>query len=239
MKKIFLFTIIVAVAFIFVSCDKEKNNEKKSNNKSVSIDMMKLPVYYNGVEMNCLMEDFKKPASKGGDMEEVSLVFEDAIHIFDEDAAFYDFCLEEEMMDIYGTNQKLDLIYAKAEVLGLTEIEDEVGYDEIPIEMHQYWSQVFSTSIPEADRNLAGRLFSGQNCTQDSKGFIPVFYPSFGDFNNKARSFEICGILSHGWMCTKKWFGGPRMWYFCPLGIKKYNSLSATYDQKICSTFGF
>jgi hypothetical protein len=75
MRKLFFLMIIAAIAFIFSSCDKEKNKEESlGNSKVVTINMEKLHVYYNGVEMNCLMEDFKKPVTRNADMEEVTIV---------------------------------------------------------------------------------------------------------------------------------------------------------------------
>jgi len=237
MKKIIiLLTILITVfAFMFTSCEKEKNKEVPR--KSGTINMAKLPVYYNGVEMNCLLEDFNKPATKSGDMEEVSLLSDESIYIFDVDAAFHTFCMEEQSLEIYATNQKLDLIYAKAVELGLTEVEDEVEYNEIPQEMVQYWNLVFNKPIPEPSRNAWGAIFRSQYCYQKMTDFL-IFWPSFGvNNNNAARSVELYGVGS-SWLCTKTWFGGSKLYHYVVLW-KNINTLSTTFDKKLCSHIGF
>lgn len=236
MKKIiFLSLLIAAFAFMFTSCDKEKNKEETSNAKT--IDMMKLPVYYNGTAMNCLMKDFNTPATKSADMDEISLVMEEAVYIFDERSAFYLYCEEFQTPEMYEFVQKMDSIYEKAVELGLTEIEDEIY--EIPVEMMNYLEHIHF-SIPEATRGLVGRVYTGQNCTGSYNQHIPIFWPSFGNYNNKARSVYVGGLLLHcQWYCTKKWFGGDKMFTCVYFLNNYYYTLASKYDKKLCSVIGY
>jgi hypothetical protein len=223
------------VALVFTSCDKDKNKEETS--KAESIDLTKLPVFYNGVAMNCLMESFVKPATKNADMEEIILINEEALYIFDVNAAFYEHCNELESLFIYETTKKLDSIYEKAVELGLTEMEIEM----MPEEMTQYWAHIFKDEPPTPNRNLLGRLFKQQNYEPEGNyyGYQPLFWWSFGSsYNNAARSIRIWGFLHTGWLCTKKWFGGPRLVYFCAT-TKWYPTLPAGYDKNLCSSIGF
>lgn len=237
MKNLIILIVIAAVSFVFMSCDKDKPKEETT--KAKTIDITKLPVYYNGIEMNCLMENFSKPASKGGDMEEVSIVEESAVYIFDEDTAFYNYCVDNENIEMYETTKKLDVIYAKAVELGITELGET---DPIPTAMLNYYNQIFDvTSIPSQERGILGKLYTQQYCQQQLCTFFPIFQWSFWTNNNKARSYAISGTIGCNWMCTKTWFGGDR------LILVFYNSngtgvqvptLPAKFDKKLCSSFG-
>jgi len=236
MKKNIILLSIVAItfAFMFTSCDKDKNKEEP--NKAVAIDIDKLPVYYNGVKMNCLLENFIKPAHRNGDMEDISLVFADAIHIFDVDAAFYAFCDERQTLEMYESSLKLDSIYAKAVELGLTELDMEFEIDNLPTEMYDYWVQVFNAPPPPPTRVLGVTLYDQQSLKGSQYSFFNMFWPSFGNFNDKARSIKWAG-LGTGWLCNKTWFGKPRMWY-AVIGSGDWHTLPSGHDKQFRSCFG-
>ena len=238
MKKLFKnFTIciIAVIALLFSSCNKEKDKEETASVKN--INMMELPVYYNGIPANCIMKDFQQPATKNADMDEVSLVMEEAIYIFDERNAFYAYCDEFQTLEMYEFVQKMDSIYAKAVELGLTESEDEV--ETIPDEMMNYL-ELLRVSLPEPTKGLVGKIYTGQNCTGSYNQHIPIFWPSFGNYNNNARSIYVGGILLHcQWYCTKKWFGGSKMFTVVYFLNNYYNTLAPKYDQKLCSVIGY
>lgn|GEM_PF-6389679 len=227
--------VIVAATFIFSSCEEYKDKNLKTDNSEVLVlDMNKLPVYYNGLAMNVLLEDFQKPVHKNVDMEDVTMLTIDAVHIFDVDAAFYEFCIEVHSLEMYRISKLLDSVYEKAVELDLLEKE----MDEIPVEMLNYYEQLFKTSFPVANRNVLGRLYKTQNYSVDYYGFWPVFWPSFGSYNNQARSVQVTGLFLSGWLCTKKWFGKPRLGYV-RVQTLKLPTLPPAFDKNLCSAFGF
>jgi len=237
MKKIIILLPIIAIAFafFFTSCDKEKTKEEP--NKVVSIDINKLPVYYNGVKMNCTLENFKKPASRSGDAEDVSIAEDEAIYIFDEDAAFYDYCVDRENITMYETTKKLDSIHAKAVELGITELGEEYP---IPTAMYNYYTQIFNVaSTPSPTRGIVGTLYAEQFCQSKLRDFFPLFHWNFGPSVNKARSYSIIGPVGLNWMCTKTWFGGDKLLLaFAGYQVFKIDALPPKFDKKLCSSFG-
>lgn len=184
--------------------------------------------------MHCSMENFVKPANENKNMEEVVLVDDANVFIFDIDEEFYTFCDEKQLMIMYENAKKLDLIHKKALELGLT---GEKENEEIPVEMEKYWEELFGYPIPVESKALAGRLWSERNLTGSYYNFIPLFWPTFGKFNDKARSATL-SMPMFGWLCTKTWFGGSKLGYATMMN-KRFNSFSPTFDKKLRSSFSF
>lgn len=217
MKKsiILSVTIILALSLIMQSCKKDEDITN-SNEITRTIDLSSLPTYYNGKLMDNFSEDNYIP-TRAADMELTSIVEVGAVHYFDQDLLFYEFCTSNQMEIIYENSVKLSKISRKAIELGLIEGDDET----IPQAMADYWQETFQADIRtsmEPCRAALVQLYDGYNFNGNSVIGIWPCRSKLGKLDNKTSSIRFNFGLGATVMCYNKWFGGTRRWYWMLVG---------------------
>ena len=233
MKKIGIVCVLVALASIFFSCEKETilNNSENSllENKTNGIDLSQVPNYLDGKLILNLdtLERF-------GD---------NLISFYDgEDNLIYNFSTKENFYNWvkYRTNgskiieidEAMDFLSDYADKCGAIAYYNQTG--EI-LEEYQLVSDSIASLFTGKDKNLVMVLHDLVACSGSEYAVVGGTWPSFGYFNNKTSSVEapLCLLAA---LCDLKWFRGTRLY------ITSFNgSLDhlGNFDNKAESLFLF
>lgn len=209
MKKISIVCVLVALASIFFSCEKETILNKSENslleNKTNGIDLSQVPNYLDGkLILNVdTLERF-------GD---------NLISFYDgEDNLIYNFSSKENFYNWvkYRTNgskiikidESMDFLSDYADKCGAIAYYEQTG--EI-LEEYQLVADSIAKIFTGKNKNLIMVLHDLVACTGSEYAVVGAFWPSFGSFNNKTTSVEapLCLISA---LCDLKWFRATRFY---------------------------
>lgn len=211
MKKISIVCVLVALASIFFSCEKETilNNSENSllENKTNGIDLSQVPNYLDGkLILNIdTLERF-------GD---------NLISFYDgEDNLIYNFSSKEYFYNWvkYRTNgskiikidESMDFLSDYADKCGAIAYYEQTG--EI-LEEYQLVADSIESLLTAKEKNTIMILHDDPNFTGAEYCVIGATWPSLGSFCNKTASVEapVCLLAT---LCDLKWFRGTRFYIF-------------------------
>lgn len=239
--------IIVAMGIMLYSAcsvDKDENETMSQPDFQISVkaldsinDVDAMPIYCNGVFNGCI--DSMDTANL------VNIVYKGCVYYFDSDSLLYQFCMTNDLQEMYQINHNLDLIYKKAVMLGIDGM-DIPDIEDVPEAMKSYWKEIFGSNFGTLPSSLAPTKLTwtttAYNYTHLSGTHKTCYGPTYwslGDFNSKTSSFRIYNTGIGGvWWCHKRWYGKPRSGYFIlgiPIGQIDFETLKSGDDNKFCS----
>lgn len=222
-----IIAVMLIAAVSMAACSKEdKVNTANYAENGVKSDVS-LPIYLNGT----LVESLSQMDSS----DYVSVSTDTACYYFDSELSFQNFCVANNLSDLYASNQTMDDLYQKAVELGIQNSE------EIPDEMNEYFNKLTGRTLTQDDKFFLGCVYDGQTYTGTS-ALMGMDWPTLGKLNKKVSSFKLYNIVSFCglWFCHKTWWGKPRDFYFVvgtPGMVTGYPYLYPSQDNKYCSYF--
>lgn len=213
MKKISIICVLVALASIFFSCEKETilNNSENSllENKTNGIDLSQVPNYLDGK----LIFNLDSLDRIGDNLISIYDQSNNLILNFSTKTNFYSWANNQPHgKDIIDRDMAIDFLSDYADKSGAISYYDQTG-NILP--SYQQVEDSIAALFVTKGKNLYTVLYDGLTLTGGTYQLILTFHPTFGSFNNKAESAHIylCAISA---LCDKTWFRGSRMYF---LGI--------------------